>query len=218
MVSCRAPSAWATRAGQEHAVRHVAALVQVDALLQRAVEADDCRLLVDLLRRAFGQGGDTVALQHPPVGAHQRLAGQHAADALEDGFGAGGELDLQQFVAGGLTQRPWHDAGLQQRPRLRGEGQAGGGLGGVERLDAERIARQRYRAGGAVVDGDAVHATQVVGEAGALAQPQVQRRLVVAVGGEAHAGHVAAQLAVVIDLAIAHQRRRAGEQRLVAAG
>jgi hypothetical protein len=86
----------------------------------------------------------------------------------------------------------------------------------VERLDAERIASQRHGALGAFVDGDGEHAAKLLGVVGAVAQPQIQRRLAVAVGGERHAGHGGAQLPVIVDLAIADQRRRAGEQRLVA--
>ena len=144
--------------------------------------------------------------------------GSTRLDALEDRFGAGRELDLQQFVARGGTQRPRHHAGLQQRLRLGGEGEAGGGLGDVERLDAERVACQRHRAGGAVVDRDAIHAAQMPREAGALALPEMERRLVVAVGGEAHAGQIAAKFPVVVDFAVAHEGRRTSVQRLIAAG
>ena len=86
----------------------------------------------------------------------------------------------------------------------------------VERLDAERVARQRHRARRAVVDRERVHAAQRRRELRPVPQPQVQRRLVVAVGGEPRRRHLGAQLAVIVDLAVAHQRRRAREQRLVA--
>ena len=50
----------------------------------------------------------------------------------------------------------------------------------------------------------------------AVAQPQMQRRLAVAVGGEVHARQRLTQFAVIIDLAVGHQRGGAGEERLVA--
>ena len=67
-----------------------------------------------------------------------------------------------------------------------------------------------------LVDGDRIHAAQLLRVVGAVAQPQMQRRLAVAVGGEADARHRRAQFAVIVDLAVADQRGRAGEQRLVA--
>ena len=71
-----------------------------------------------------GRCGHAAAIQHVAVGAGQRLAGQHALDALEDRLGAGGELQLQQFLARGRAHRARDQPGLQQRLRLRGEGQA----------------------------------------------------------------------------------------------
>ncbi len=44
----------------------------------------------------------------------------------------------------------------------------------------------------------------------------MQRQLAVAVGGEVDAVHRDAQLAIIVDLAVRHQRRGAGEERLVA--
>ena len=50
------------------------------------------------------------------------------------------------------------EAGREQRLRFGGEGDAAGDLGGVERLDAERIAGEREVRRDALVDGDGVHA------------------------------------------------------------
>ena len=109
-----------------------------------------------------------------------------------------------------------HQARLQQRLRFRGERQPAGDLGDIQRLDAERVARQRHRALHALMDGDRVHAAQMLRVVGALAQPQMQRRLAVAVGGEADRRHRRAQFAVIVDLAVADQRGGTGEQRLIA--
>ena len=88
---------------------------------------------------------------------------------------------------------------------------------GVERLDAERVARQRHAALQPLVDRDRIHAAQGAGIGQPVAQPEMQRRLAIALGGEPRVRHVLAQLAVVVDLAIGDQGGRAGEQRLVAA-
>ena len=204
-------------AGQEHAVRHVAALVQIDALLQRAVQAGQGSVLGDGFRPAVGQGEGAGAVQDVAVGDLQGLAGQHALDAGEDGFRPGGELHLQQLLPCGRAQGAADQAGGQQGLRLGREGQAAVDLRDVQRLDAKGVAGQRHAALGALVDGDGEHAAQGGRVAYAVAQPQVQRRLAVAAGGEASAGQGVAQLAVVVDLAVGDQRGRAGIQGLVPA-
>ena len=112
-------------AREEHAVGHVAALVQIHALLQRAVQA-----------RERGVLGRSVS--GPPSGSAERRRrsmmcpsaqvrvspGSDAVDALEDGFRAGGELQLQQLVASGLAEdgadQARSDAGPAARRRRRG--------------------------------------------------------------------------------------------------
>ncbi len=203
-------------ARQEHAVRNVAALMQIDALFQRAIQPFQRRVLIDVLRAALGDVRHTAAVQHVAVGAGQCLAGQQALDAFEDRLGTGGELQLQQLLARRGPHHARHQSCLQQRLRFRGERQPAGYLGDVQRLDAERVARQRHRALHAFMDCDRVHATQVLRVVGALAQPQMQRRFAVAVGGKADPRHRHAQFAVIVDLAVADQRGGTGEQRLVA--
>ena len=66
------------------------------------------------------------------------------------------------------------------------------------------------------MDGDGIHAAQVLRVVRAVAQPQMQRRLAIAVGGEVDPRHRDAQFAVIIDLAVADQCGGAGEQRLIA--
>ena len=66
------------------------------------------------------------------------------------------------------------------------------------------------------MDRDGVHAAQVLGEGRTVAQPEMQRRLAVARGRETHLRHLHAQFAIVVDLAVGDQRRRAGIERLVA--
>ncbi len=91
---------------------------------------------------AAGTGIDLPPIQDMPVGAGDGLAGQHALDALENGVRAGGELKLQQFLHRGGAHRALHQPGFQQGLRFRGERQSAVDRGDVERLDAERVARQ----------------------------------------------------------------------------
>jgi len=140
----------------------------------------------------------------------------HAVDAGKDRLHAGGELDLQQLVARGGADGTRHDVGGQQRRAFGREGDACRRLRHIQRLDAERVARQRDGAAGAVVDGERIHAAQRAGEVGGIADKPLQRHLVVAVGGEMHLRHRCAQLAVVVDLAVADEGGGTREQRLVA--
>ena len=107
---------------QEHAVRHVAALVQVHAALQRPVEPVQRLVLGGGLRAALRQGRDPSALHHVAARDAQRLAGQHALDAREDRLGAARELKLQQLLPRGWADRAPHQPCGEQRLRLGGEG------------------------------------------------------------------------------------------------
>ena len=74
------------------------------------------------------------------------------------------ELPEEEFLDRLRAQLRLDEAGGDQRLRLGGEGEAAGDLRRVERLDAEGVAGEDEAAGGAVVQGDAVHAAQVVHE------------------------------------------------------
>ena len=56
-----------------------------------------------------------------------------------------------------------------------------------------------------LVDCRSIHAPQMLRVVRALAQPQVQRWLAVAAGGEIHLRHRHAQFTVVVDLAVADE-------------
>ena len=105
----------------------------------------------------------------------------------------------------------------EKRLRFRGEGDAVGPLDVVERLDPERVARQQQPAGARVVQRDRPHAAQRVGEGGAVAAIEEERRLAVRARRESRPGERGAQLGVVVDLAIGDERGAVGlEQGLVA--
>ena len=135
-------------AGQEHAVRHVAALVQVDAFLQRAVEPGQRRVLVDVLRRRprawqlmrrRSRTWPSAQVSVSPGSTRWMPWKMVSAPVVNCSCSSSSR-------AAGRTAR-WHQPGLQQRLRLRGEGQARSDLRDVERLDAERVARQRHACG-----------------------------------------------------------------------
>jgi hypothetical protein len=146
-------------------------------------------VLADVFGRQRRQVADPLAIEDVAVGAGNRLAGQQPLDALEDGVGASGKLKLQQFLDRRLSHRALHKPGLQQRLRFRGERQSALDRGDIQRLDAERVTRQGDGAAHPLMDGDGVHAAQFSRIIRAVAQPQVQRRLTVAVGGEAGSRH-----------------------------
>ena len=99
--------------------------MQIDALLERTVEPDERRLLRDRLGAAARAGPPMRrALDHMPLGAGQRLARQHAMDARENRVGARGELHLQQLLARRGAQPARDEPGVEERARLRGEGEA----------------------------------------------------------------------------------------------
>ena len=204
-------------ARQEHAVGHVGALVDGDAVLERRVETTLGVGLVAGLGAAVGQGGAAQALDDAALGDDQRLAGQHPLDAFEDGLAARGELELEEGVARPRID-PWRrQAGGEQRLGFGGEGQATGGLEVIQRLDAERVAGQQQALGGRVVERDGVHAAQALGEARAVAAVEMQRHLAVGLGGEIDPRQGLALLDVVVDFGVGHQRRAAGlAQRLIA--
>jgi hypothetical protein len=90
----------------------------------------------------------------------QRLARQHAIDASEDRLPPAGELELQQLVAALRHDVRLGEAGVDQRARLRGEGKIVRPFDVVERLDAERVAREQQQLLRRVVNGERIHAAQ----------------------------------------------------------
>ena len=165
--------ALSTAARQEHAVGDVASLVQIDRLLQGGIQPGERSVLANLLGRAIRQGCEAGAVDDVAIDDAYRLAGQDALDAREDGVRAGGELDLQQFVACRRAHTTLDQAGRQQGLWFGGEGDSARDRRGVERLDAKPVPRQRQAVGGAVVDGDRIHAAQAFGIGGALLAPEV---------------------------------------------
>ena len=144
---------------KEHPIRHVAALMQIDAFLQRAIQPFQRRILIDIFRPTFRHMRYAPSIQHVPLGTGQRLAGQQPLDAVEYRLCAGGELQLQQFLARRGTHLPRHKSSLQKCLRLRSKCQSAIDLRQIERLDPERIARQRHRALRPFMDRDRIHAT-----------------------------------------------------------
>ncbi len=169
--------------------------MQVDTLEQRLVQPQHGGVLGDVLGWQCRQMRDALTIEDVAVGTGDGLAGQQPLDALKDGVAAGGELQLQQLLDCRGPHRAPHQSRLQQRLGLRGERQTALDRGGVKRFDAERVARQGDGAAHALMDGDGVHAAQMARIVRAVAQPQMERRLTVAVGGETGPRHALTQLA-----------------------
>ena len=110
-------------AGQEHPIWHVAALMQIDTFHQRLIQPPHRGVFIDVLGRRHRDRVDLPPLQDMAVGAGDGLTRQHPLDAFKDGVGAGGELELQQFLDRRRPYRALHQAGFQQRLRFRGERQ-----------------------------------------------------------------------------------------------
>src|SRR5690606_6760774 len=85
-------------------------------------------------------------------------------------------------------------------------------LGVVERLDAERVAREDELSLLRVVERDRVHAAQGFGEAEAAEPPEKKRRLAIRARREADSRERLAELDMVVDLAVGDER---GAARLV---
>ena len=194
--------------------------MHVDAVGEGAIEGcQRLRLVFGRLGPGRGQGLDPPAFDDAALGHHHGFARQDAMDALEDGFAAGGELQLQQLVARGDVERRLHQAAADERLGLGGEGQALRRLDIIKRLDAERIAGQHQPPGAGIVQGDGVHAAQMTGEVEPEAAIEMQRQFAIGAGGEDRGGKFPLELDVVVDLAVRDQRRAPRlVKRLVAGG
>ena len=128
-------------AGEEHAEGNVGALMCVDRIAPGSLEAGlSCgQIARPLADRHSGKplAGDDAAFLD-----HQALTRQHPRDAGERRLRAGRELHRQEIIARGRVKLRRDQAGGDQRLRLGGKSKALRRFGDVERLDAERIARQ----------------------------------------------------------------------------
>ncbi len=195
-------------AGQEQAVGHVRALVHLDAVLQHRVQP--------LQRLGLGDGRGRMGAGDEGGGvdlhAHGLARGQ-AAHALEDRAGPERVVQRQQLL-GPLAHH--HRLGVGQKGAgLRREGQPLAPIADVQRLDPERVARQRLGSVGQQAQG--VHAAQLGQGLRSHPAPQVQQRLEVRTGVQAGQAVLGDQFEVVVDFAVADHRGAGGVQRLPAA-
>ena len=180
--------------------RHVAAQVQGDRLAQQRLDA-----LLEVLRRVVEVEVVVdlpVALgRDPAVADPHAVAGQELAHALEQGLAGQAELE-GQVVLEPLEVRADGRQERQQRLRLRGEVEDVADLGVVERLDPEAVARAEQLLLALVPERVGEHAAQAVERVRAPAVVGAHHDLGVAVGPEAAAADLRAQLGVVVDLAV----------------
>ena len=206
-------------AREEQAQRGVAPLVDAHAVEQGLVQAPQGLRLRELHRPARRQRGPHAPLADASVADDDRLAGKQAPDRLEPGPGPGREPELQELSHGPGRDLGRYEARGDQRLGLRGEGEVLRRLDIVERLDAERVARQDQAAGARIIQGERVHAAQLAHAVDASPFIKVQDRFTVRRRRERRVGErVPAQLDVIVDLAIDHERAAAGSDQGLMAG
>ena len=208
-------------ARKEGADRHVADHLHAHRLLEL------CTHLVHPLR--FG-GLAVDGLGQPPVAPLAHLAAfdgqqrgrRQLAQALEDAGRRSHVAQLQIARQHGGVEFGLDARQRQQRLGLAGEGQARCVAQHVQRLDAQPVAADQQPAPACVPQAEVEHAIQAQHNVVAPRGIAVQQHLAVRSRLEAVAQRLqlGAQLAVVVDLAVAHQPERAVgvAQRLVATG
>ncbi len=147
-----------------------------------------------------------AALDDPPAGDNQGFSGSDAADAVEYGFVAGGELELQKFRAAVRIDPRRNDAGGDQRLRLGGKSESVRRFGVIKRLDSEGIAGQQQAVCRRIVNRDRVHAAQFLGKTRTEFPIEMKRRLAIGGRDEGNAAHFLPQLDVIVDLGIGDER------------
>src|SRR5262249_29148276 len=123
---------------------------------------------------------------------------------------------LHQFADRGGVDA-WRDETCTgEGRRLGGERNAEIALRHIHRLDAERIARKRQGVARRIVERKRIHATQAVTETRVPRVEHVHDRLAVAPRAESLVGENAAELEIIVDLAVADELAMIGAvQRLV---
>ncbi len=201
-------------ARQKQPERHVRTLVHAHAVGERRIEPGQRLVLANRDRAVFGQCRALLTLDDPPLPHDHGLSRQNPADPGKDRLPAGGELHLDELVARPPQQLRGDDAGLDQRIGLGGEGEPPRGLGVIERLDPERVARQHQATSAGVVQRQRIHAAQMLRELEPVATIKMQRQLAIRLGRKRNragaAAQCLAQLDVIVDLGIGDQRGAAG--------
>ncbi len=155
-----------------------------DAIEQHLLQPPQRPIVPDRDRPARRQRRAVVALDDAAVFDGDGLAGQQPAYAGEDRLRTGGEFELEQFRASRRIDLGAHQPRRQQRRRFGGERELVGGLRVVERLDAERIARQDKPIAVRIVERDRIHAAQPLGEGNPEAMVEMQDRLAIRPGAK----------------------------------
>jgi hypothetical protein len=201
-------------AGQKHAQRHVGRQVNLHAMQQLRAQ----RLKRDRHARA----------RHGPVGVRQRLpparieladlARPDRFDAAHHGAGRGDKpVPHHARRAGRIEAGLADESGAEDRPHFRGEDERPVAVGvgvarQVERLDAVRIARHGERTLFRIPQAEGEHPAQAGDRFGPVFGEHPQHDGRVAGGSErlARLLQFAAQLDVVVDLAVKDDRLPAG--------
>ena len=190
---------------EEDADRHVRHQVVADAVGQHVAQLGRAR------RLAFARAGHGLrngeealgwlgAMVVDPLGGPGRQGADIGVEGVRVGHVAPQEEAHVAGRRGPLTRVP----ARAQRLHLRGDAEAGAIVGGVERLDAEGVARQQHAGPGRVPDDEGVHAAQVAHHVRPVALVEVEQHLRVRVGAEfvTLLGQAVAQGHEVVDLAV----------------
>ena len=162
------------------------------------------RIAAEFRCPVHGVGVRTVGLDHPH-GCRRKLAHALVDRARRRHHGVEGQVVVQRVA----VQLGVHAPGIEQRTHCGCEPQPARQRGQVQRFYAQPVARQRHHTGVPVGDGEREHPLELVD----AAHPPVVERLDhdLAVGGreKAIAGGLkfVAQLLVVVDAAVEHQRQ-----------
>ena len=191
--------------------------MQVNAFHQRCIQPRECGFFRDNFRPFHRQRSASFARNDAAIGNGDGLTRQDATYALEDRLWPAGELHLQQFMQSGAMELGRDQPGSDKRLRFGGKGDAIGDFSNIERLDAEGVARQQHLPRSTIMDRNAIHAAQKGGEARPVPAIQMQGRFAIRSRGGGQRV-IAAQFAIIINLAIGDQGGSAGEKRLISGG
>jgi hypothetical protein len=208
-------------AAQEGAVAHVGHQLPLHRghdlgaqLLGQLVDRRACELLSR--RSAVAVRPGRAALEHE----HPRR--RQLRDAFEDRARRRHEAPGQHVLERHAVDPRSRHARREQRPDLRGGGEAAAVRPPVQRLDSEGIAGQHETVVGGIPEREGEDAVEVVDAARAVLLVGVDDHLGVGVGAEAVAQRLQplADAEVVVDLAVDHHGAALvlGPERLVAAG
>ena len=206
--------------GEEDTDRDVGEEVRAHRVAQAGAELlDELRLVVAAQRLGLHGAGPRITVEREPsmLLPDEHVPRRQLPDAAEDRIRRGDRVEREERL-----ERVEVDLAARQRAHLGGELEGAGRLAVVERLDAVPVACEHEPPPLGVPERDREHPAQPPGELGPVLLVEMQVHLGVAVRAEGMtpALELAAELGVVVDLAVLDDGARAVlvRDRLIAAG